>query len=186
MANRLTNAACSRQVAAKGARRVADLEYTVENGVGTILLNRPEKKNAFTVEMVDRWAEILVGARADYSVGAIVVTGAGDAFCAGGGFGGLSPDAEREPGPYEHKAFLTDHVHRVAYALEDLDKPVIAAVNGVAVGAGLDFALMCDVRFMARSVRVSEGYIKVGLVPGDGGAYFLPASWARRRRWNSC
>ena len=165
---------------------MADLEYTVENGVGTILLNRPEKKNAFTVEMVDRWAEILVGARADYSVGAIVVTGAGDAFCAGGGFGGLSPDAEREPGPYEHKAFLTDHVHRVAYALEDLDKPVIAAVNGVAVGAGLDFALMCDVRFMARSVRVSEGHIKVGLVPGDGGAYFLPASWARRRRWNSC
>ena len=154
---------------------MADLEYTVENGVGTILLNRPAKKNAFTVAMVDRWAEVLVGARADDSVGAIVVTGAGDAFCAGGDFGGLSPDAEREPGPYERKAFLTDHVHRVAYALEDLDKPVIAAVNGVAVGAGLEyFALMCDMRFMARSARVSEGYIKVGLVPGDGGAYFLP------------
>lgn len=153
---------------------MADLEYTVENGVGTILLNRPEKKNAFTVEMVDRWAEVLVGARTDDSVGAVVVTGAGDAFCAGGDFGGLSPDAEEEPGPYERKAFLTDHVHRVAYALEDLDKPVIAAVNGVAVGAGLDFALMCDMRFMARSARVSEGYIKVGLVPGDGGAYFLP------------
>jgi enoyl-CoA hydratase/carnithine racemase len=153
---------------------VANLEYTVENGIGTILLNRPEKKNAFTVEMVDRWAEVLVGARADDSVGAIVVTGAGDAFCAGGDFGGISPDAEEEPGPYERKAFLTDHVHRVAYALEDLDKPVIAAVNGVAVGAGLDFALMCDMRFMARSARVSEGYIKVGLVPGDGGAYFLP------------
>jgi len=135
---------------------VADLEYKVENGVGTILLNRPEKKNAFTVEMVDRWAEVLVGARADDSVGAIVVTGAGDAFCAGGDFGGLSPEAEEEPGPYERKAFLTDHVHRVAYALEDLDKPVIAAVNGVAVGAGLDFALMCDMRFMARSARVSR------------------------------
>lgn len=153
---------------------MADLEYTVENGVGTILLNRPEKKNAFTVEMVDQWAEVLVGARTDDSVGVIVITGAGDAFCAGGDFGGLSPDAEEEPGPYERKAFLTDHVHRVAYALEDLDKPVIAAVNGVAVGAGLDFALMCDMRFMARSARVSEGYIKVGLVPGDGGAYFLP------------
>lgn len=153
---------------------MADLEYTVENGVGTILLNRPEKKNAFTVEMVDRWAEVLAGARADDTVGAIVLTGAGDAFCAGGDFGGLSPDAEEGPGPYERKAFLTDHVHRVAYALEDLDKPVIAAVNGAAVGAGLDFALMCDMRFMARSARVSEGYIKVGLVPGDGGAYFLP------------
>ena len=76
--------------------------------------------------MVDRWAELLVGARTDGSVGAIVVTGAGDAFCAGGDFGGLSPDAEEMPGPYERKAFLTDHVledHRVAYALEDLDKP---------------------------------------------------------------
>src|SRR5215210_5744410 len=174
MANRLTNAACRGQAATKGARRVADLEYTVENGFGTILLNRPEKKNAFTVEMVDRWAEVLVGARADDSVSAIIVTGAGDAFCAGGDFGGLSPDAEREPGPYERKAFLTDHVHRVAYALEDLDKPVIAAVNGVAVGAGLDFAMMCDMRFAARSARMSGGYIKVGLVPGDGGCYWLP------------
>ena len=102
---------------------MANLEHTVENGVGTILLNRPEKKNAFTVEMVDRWADVLVGARTDDSVGAIVVTGAGDAFCAGGDFGGLSPDSGREAGPYERKAFLTDHVHRVAYALEDLDKP---------------------------------------------------------------
>ena len=153
---------------------MADLEYTVENGVGTILLNRPERKNAFTVEMVDTWAEILVGARTDDAVGTIVLTGADDAFCAGGDFGGLSPDAEGEPTPYDRKAFLTDHVHRVAYALEDLDKPVIAAVNGVAVGAGLDFALMCDMRFMARSARVSEGYVRVGLVPGDGGAYFLP------------
>ncbi len=153
---------------------MADLEYTVENGVGTILLNRPERKNAFTVEMVDTWAEILVAARTDDSVGAIVLTGADDAFCAGGDFGGLSPDAGGEPTPYDRKAFLTDHVHRVAYALEDLDKPVIAAVNGVAVGPGLDFALMCDMRFMARSARVSEGYVRVGLVPGDGGAYFLP------------
>jgi enoyl-CoA hydratase/carnithine racemase len=153
---------------------VADLEYGVENGVGSILLNRPERKNAFTIEMVDRWAEILREARTDDSVGAIILTGAGDAFCSGGDLGSLSPDAEDEPTPYERKAFLTDHIHRIAYALEDLDKPVIAAINGVAIGAGLDFALMCDMRFAARSARMSEGYIKVGLVPGDGGAYYLP------------
>lgn len=153
---------------------MADLEYTVENGVGTILLNRPEKKNAFTVAMVDDWADALREAHADDGVGALIVTGAGDAFCAGGEFSGLSPDADGEPGPYERKAFLTDHVHRVARAMEDIDKPVIAAVNGVAVGAGTDFALMCDMRFMASSTRVNEGYIKVGLVPGDGGAYYLP------------
>ena len=152
---------------------MADLEYAVENGVGTILLNRPRRKNAFTTEMVDEWAEALRGARTDDSVGAIVVTGAGDAFCSGGELEGLAPGTEG-PTTYERKAFLTDHVHRVAYALEDLDKPIIAAVNGVAVGAGMDMALMCDMRFVARSAWMSEGYVNVGLVSGDVGAYWLP------------
>jgi enoyl-CoA hydratase/carnithine racemase len=150
---------------------VADVEYSVENGVGVITLNRPKRKNAFTAEMVDEWSRILREARTDDSVGALVLTGAGDAFCAGGELEDL---ASEEPTPYERKAFLTDRVHRVAHALEDLDKPVIAAINGVAVGAGMDMALMCDMRFMARSARMSEGYIRVGLVPGDGGAYYLP------------
>jgi enoyl-CoA hydratase/carnithine racemase len=141
---------------------LADLEYTIENRVGTILLNRPDRKNAFTVEMIDRWAEILREARTDDSVGAIVLTAAGDAFCSGAELGTLAPG---EPTPYDRKAFLTDHIHPIAYALEDLDKPVIA---------GMDFALMCDMRFAARSARFSEGYIRVGLVPGDGGAYYLP------------
>jgi enoyl-CoA hydratase/carnithine racemase len=150
---------------------MADLEYHVENGVGTILLNRPDKKNAFTVEMIDQWAEILGEVRTDESVGAIILTGAGDAFCSGVELTALESG---DPTPYDRKALLTDHIHRIPYALEDLDKPVIAAVNGAAVGAGLDFALMCDMRFAARSARLSEGYIRVGLVPGDGGAYYLP------------
>jgi enoyl-CoA hydratase/carnithine racemase len=90
---------------------MAELEYEVENGVGTILLNRPEKKNAFNLEMLHRWDEALREARTDDSVGAIVLTGAGDAFCAGSDFEGLSPDAEGEPTPYDRKAFLTEHVH---------------------------------------------------------------------------
>jgi enoyl-CoA hydratase/carnithine racemase len=142
---------------------MADLEYRVENGVGTILLNRPEKRNAFTLEMLHQWAEVYREARTDDNVGAVVLTGAGDTFCAGGDLEGLAPGG---PTPYDRKTFLTDHVHRVIYALEDLDKPVIAAVNGVAVGAGMDMALMCDVRFAARSARLSEGYVRVGLVGG--------------------
>lgn len=154
---------------------MADLEYHVEDGVGTILLNRPEKKNAFTIAMIDAWARILVGARTDPQVHVIVLTGAGDGFCSGVDLGRYMdrPDGG-EPAPLERKATLTDHIHRVAYALEDLDKPVIAAVNGVAVGAGMDMALMCDMRLAARSARFSEGYIRVGLVPGDGGCYYLP------------
>jgi enoyl-CoA hydratase/carnithine racemase len=70
---------------------MADLEYRVENGVGTILLNRPEKRNAFTLEMLHQWAEVYREARTDDNVGAVVLTGAGDTFCAGGDLEGLAP-----------------------------------------------------------------------------------------------
>jgi enoyl-CoA hydratase/carnithine racemase len=151
---------------------MADLEWSVEDGIGTILLNRPDRKNAFTLEMIDEWARVLVDVRTEPDVRVIVLTGAGDAFCSGVDLGRWN--TQREPAPLERKQTLTDRIHRVAYALEDLDKPVIAAVNGVAVGAGMDMALMCDMRLAARSARFSEGYIRVGLVPGDGGCYYLP------------
>ena len=150
---------------------MADLEYTVADGIGTILLNRPHRKNAFTMDMIDVWAEALRDARTDPDVRVVVLTGAGDAFCSGVD---LDAFAAATPNPYSVKSVLTDRIHRVAYALEDLDKPVIAAINGVAVGAGMDMALMCDMRIMARSARLSEGYVRVGLVPGDGGCYYLP------------
>jgi enoyl-CoA hydratase/carnithine racemase len=150
---------------------MADLEYTVKDRIGTILLNRPGMKNAFTLAMIDEWADALRSARTDPEVRVVVVTGAGDAFCSGVDLGEFTAEAT---GPFPLKSVLTDRIHRVAYALEDLDKPVIAAVNGTAVGAGMDMALMCDIRLLARSARLSEGYIRVGLVPGDGGCYYLP------------
>jgi enoyl-CoA hydratase/carnithine racemase len=150
---------------------MADLEYTVADGIGTILLNRPHRKNAFTLEMIEQWADILVRARTDPDVRVIVLTGAGDAFCSGVDLS--SQDGER-PSPLQRKEHLADHIHRIPLALEDLDKPVIAAINGVAVGAGMGMALMCDMRIIARSARLSEGYIRVGLVPGDGDCYYLP------------
>jgi enoyl-CoA hydratase/carnithine racemase len=121
--------------------------------------------------MIDQWAAALRSARTDPAVRVVVVTGAGDAFCSGVDLGEFNADAT---GPLAVKSVLHDRIHRVAYALEDLDKPVIAAVNGIAVGAGMDMALMCDIRLAASSARLSEGYIRVGLVPGDGGCYFLP------------
>ena len=150
---------------------MADLDYEVINGVGTILLNRPHRKNAFTLEMIDQWAAVLMAARTDPDVRALVLTGAGDGFCSGVDLDALD---QRGSTPLDVKRNLTDRIHRVAYALQDLDKPIIAAVNGVAVGAGMDMALMCDIRLAARSARFSEGYVRVGLVPGDGGCYFLP------------
>lgn len=150
---------------------MADLEYSVEDGVGTILLNRPERKNAFTLEMIDTWAEAVREASADDTVRAVVLTGAGDAFCSGvdlSDLGGVTPT------PLERKRMLTHRIHRIALALEEMDKPIVAAVKGPAVGAGMDMALMCDMRFAGESARFSEGYIRVGLVPGDGGCFWLP------------
>jgi enoyl-CoA hydratase/carnithine racemase len=151
---------------------MADLEYSVADGIGTIRLNRPDRKNAFTLSMVDTWAGVLTGARTDPDVRVLVVTGTGDAFCSGVD---LERRTEGMPAtPLARKQVLSERVHRIPLAMEDLDKPVIAAINGVAVGAGLDMALMCDMRIMARSARLSEGYIRVGMVPGDGGCYYLP------------
>lgn len=149
-----------------------DIIFKKEKGVATILLNRPERKNAFTLEMIQRWVQALEEYRTDPEVRVIVVTGTGDAFCSGVDLAGQS---EREKqAPVEHKNVLWQLIHRIPLTLEDIDKPVIAAINGVAVGAGLDMALMCDLRFAADTARLSEGYIKAGLVPGDGGCYYLP------------
>jgi enoyl-CoA hydratase/carnithine racemase len=151
---------------------MSDLEYSKAGGIGTILLNRPHRKNAFTMEMIDQWAHVLEQARTDPDVRVLVLTGAGDAFCSGVDLGKYVDDGQQTP--LERKEGLSGRIHRIPLALEDLDKPVIAAVNGVAVGAGMDMALMCDMRVVARSARLSEGYIRVGLVPGDGGCYYLP------------
>ena len=75
---------------------------------------------------------------------------------------------------WDMKRFLWEGVHRIIFALEDLDKPVIAAINGAAMGAGLDMAIMCDVRVCSDRAKLAESYIQLGIVPGDGGAYFLP------------
>jgi enoyl-CoA hydratase/carnithine racemase len=149
---------------------VADIEWSVADGIGTIRLNRPERKNAFTFEMVDAWAELVRDARTDDDVRVLVLTGAGDAFCSGGDLDVLSD----RPSALSQKRNIFDRVQRVALAMEDLDKPTIAAVNGPAVGAGMDMALMCDLRIAARSARFAESYVNVGLVPGDGGCYYLP------------
>ena len=151
---------------------VADeLLYGVKDRVATLTLNRPDKLNAFTGPMIERWAWALTEAQRDPDVNVVVVTGAGTAFCAGGDVARMG---QGEPTPLEHKNMLWEHIHRVPKALEVMDKPVIAMVNGVAVGAGMGMAVMCDVRIASDAARFSTGYVRVGLVPGDGDTYFLP------------
>ncbi len=145
--------------------------YEVQNLVALITLNRPEAKNAFSPEMIRLYREYLETAKADDDVRVIVVTGNGDTFCSGGDIRDM---AEGRLKSWDMKRFLWEGVHRIIFTLEDLDKPVIAAINGAAMGAGLDMALMCDLRVASERSKLAESYISLGLVPGDGGAYFLP------------
>jgi len=147
------------------------IRYRVVDHVATITLDRPERKNSFTPAMVQDWVACLRDASEDEDVRVVVLTGAPGAFCSGIDLSELAGTAST---PLATRRLLTDRIHAVARALEDLACPTIAAINGVAVGAGLDMALLCDMRLAARSARMSEGYIRVGLVPGDGGAWLLP------------
>jgi enoyl-CoA hydratase/carnithine racemase len=148
-----------------------ELLYEVRDRIATLTLNRPDKLNAFTGPMIERWAWALTEAQRDPEVNVVVVTGAGKAFCSGGDVARMG---QGEPTPLDHKNMLWEHIHRVPKALEQMDKPVIAMVNGVAVGAGMGMAVMCDLRIASDSARFSTGYVRVGLVPGDGDTYFLP------------
>ena len=150
---------------------MSDLLYEVKDKIATITLNRPDKLNAFTGPMIDAWANALGDAQADEHVNVVVVTGAGRAFCAGGDVGRMK---DGTPTPLDGKNGLWENIHRVPKTLEVMDKPVIAMVNGLAVGAGMGMSVMCDVRIAADTARFSTGYVKVGLVPGDGDTYFLP------------
>lgn len=147
------------------------LRVTVEDHIATIVLDDPVKRNAFTFEMIDEWEIVLRQFAQDDDVRVIVLTGAGATFSSGIAFDSLESIPST---PLARREMLTKRIHRVAFAVQALDKPLVAAINGSAVGAGLDMALMCDIRFAAESAKLSEGYISIGLVPGDGGCYYLP------------
>ena len=130
------------------------IKYDVADRIATITLNRPERMNAFTWEMTDAWADALIEAQHNEAVHVVIVTGAGKAFCSGGDIQGMGERQDRTP--LQRKEELAGHVQRIPLALEAMDKPVIAAINGAATGAGMDLALQCDLRFAASSARLGE------------------------------
>ena len=151
--------------------------YDVSERVASITLNRPERMNSFSTELLSEWEHALRRSAEDDGVRAVIVTGAGRAFSAGADLQASGAEdrvlmADRNAG--ERRNSLRYTVHRVPQAVQYLDKPYIAAVNGAAVGAGMDMASMADIRIASDQARFGMSYVNVGLVPGDGGAWLLP------------
>lgn len=148
------------------------LRFEVQDSIATITLNRPDKLNAFTTEMLLAWADaIRESARRD-DVRVLVLTGAGKGFCSGGDVRNMGERAADSA--YERKRALQERVHQIPLLMSTFDKPALVAVNGVAAGAGMDMALMGDIRIAARSARFAESYVRIGAFAGDGGTWYLP------------
>lgn len=148
------------------------VDYTIDAGVGVIVLNRPDVLNAFNDELGTAVLEAVEKASADDSVRCIVLTGAGRAFCAGEDLAALAGGYESGDPP-ELGNTLTDRYNPLVRALRAAPKPVIAAINGVAAGAGASIALACDHRIASDKAKLVLAFIKVGLVPDSGGVWFL-------------
>jgi len=142
-------------------------------GIGIITLNRPEKYNAMSRDMLLDLGRILDEASADDSVKTLVVTGTGKAFCTGGDLVGHPSFDTEDPGPVMRKQYVWEGNH-LPVVLQKMEKPVIAAVNGVAAGAGMDLALACDIRMVSEKAKFTEVFVRAGLMNDMGGSWALP------------
>lgn len=145
---------------------------TKEEGIATITMNRPDKRNAFTPEIWESIYRVVEDAGKDDEVRVLIITGTGRAFCTGAD---VKAQAEQlsQLGREERKKGPTAGAS-LAILLQKLDKPTIAAINGVAVGGGFDLALACDIRIASDRARFAEAFIRRGVVPAMGGTFFLP------------
>lgn len=144
--------------------------YTIENGIGTITLNRPDSFNAANEQLTTELQAALADARDNNNVRCVVLTGAGKAFCSG-------QDLKDAP-KSGSKRDLTDSLQRrynpIIRLMRDMPKPIICGINGVAAGAGLSLALAADVRIMSSSARLVEAFIGIALIPDSGATWFYP------------
>lgn len=145
--------------------------WSVSQGVATLTLNRPEVLNSCNRAMVDELRSAFADAASDAGVRAVLLTGAGRAFCAGQDLAEAVPPAG-EPQP--EIGDIVANYNALIRGMRTLEKPVVCAVNGVAAGAGANIALACDIVVAAESASFIQAFSKIGLVPDNGGTFFLP------------
>lgn len=148
---------------------MSSIRFEIKNSIAFITLNRPEKLNAFNREMAFSFQEKLDECEKNISIRCICITGAGKAFCAGQDLA----EVVDPNGPGMGK-ILSEHYNPIIKKIRNLNKPVLAIVNGVAAGAGANIALCCDVIVAAESSSFIQAFSKIGLIPDSGGTYFLP------------
>jgi enoyl-CoA hydratase/carnithine racemase len=146
------------------------------DGIMTVTLNMPERRNPCSdLDVVDALVAAMEEADADMGVRVVILTGAGTAFSSGGDVKKMADGTGVSSGkPAQTRRNYKWGIQRLPLTFEKLEVPVIAAVNGPAIGAGCDLACMCDIRIAGESARFAESFVKVGIVPGDGGAWLLP------------
>lgn len=145
------------------------LDFSKNNGVAVIKFNRPDKFNSFNKSLAMKVQEALDDCEKDDNVRAIVLTGEGKAFCAGQDLA----EATDPNGP-PLKDIVGQHYNPIILKIRKIEKPIIAAVNGVAAGAGANIALACDIVIAKNSAKFIQAFSAIGLIPDSGGTYFLP------------
>ncbi len=143
--------------------------FSKEDGVAFITLNRPDKYNSINREMALALQDSLESCAKDDEVRCVYISGSGKGFCAGQDLAEAS-----DPADIDFEKFVKEHYNPIILGIRNMDKPVIAAVNGVAAGAGANIALACDIVLSAESASFIQAFSKIGLIPDSSGTFFLP------------
>ncbi|MEM9777091.1 MAG: enoyl-CoA hydratase/isomerase family protein, partial [Chloroflexota bacterium] len=147
-----------------------NLIIKIDSAVVEITLNRPDRHNALTANTAKEMMSVIKMVSRDPDLRAVLITGAGKGFCAGQDL----KEAEKRQADFSFRAHLNATYHPLVQAIRKLEKPVIAAVNGAAAGAGLGLALACDLRYASEKAKFLPAFIGIGLAPDSGVSYWLP------------
>ncbi len=153
-----------------------EILFNVDQGIATVTLNRPDIRNAITgAEIIAEVENVCRKVNADMGIKVLIITGADPAFSSGGNVKDMAAKQGMFHGtPAQIMENYRRNIQRIPLTIHGVEVPTIAAVNGPAIGAGCDLTLMCDLRIASQKAKFGETFLNVGLIPGDGGAYFLP------------
>lgn len=163
------------RIARKPVSGSSPVLYSVADRIATIALNRPETRNALSEEVIAALVLALETADSDPAIDCVILTGEGPGFCSGGNIKQIKAlTAEQHMSPMELETWYKTQIQRIPLTMDRMSVPVIAAVRGHAIGAGCDLACMADIRIAADDAVFAESFLRVGIIPGDGGAWLLP------------